>query len=157
MLLVEIKLFQLRNSNCQARNVEQQIASNAHWWTRKHKLKWIIWSSSLHKHLIVNHEMWSTCGSAKYVKMRTVTSAEQYRGHTRGPTLTVRGCFFETKWENSALSMHAKTKHEEVFDLRNFEITLVKKCCPQVIRREEFKYIDKYRTKTTGINRYKNW
>ena len=76
------------------------------------------------------------------------------KSHER--TNTHRRCFSEDKWEDSALSMHAHTKHEEIFSLQNFEITLVKKCSPQTIRREEFKYIDKYRTKTRGINRYKN-
>ena len=78
------------------------------------------------------------------------------KSHER--TNTHRRCFTDaTKWEDSALSMHARSKHAEVFDLTNFKITLVKKCSPQRIRREEFKYIDKYRTRTRGINRYKNW
>ena len=76
------------------------------------------------------------------------------KAHDR--TNTHRRCFSEDKWEDSALSMHARTKHEELFDLQNFKITLVKKCSPQTIRREEFKFIDKYRTKIRGINRYKN-
>jgi hypothetical protein len=76
------------------------------------------------------------------------------KSHER--TNTHRRCFCEAKWEDSALSMHARTVHGENFDLRNFRITLVKKCSPQVIRREEFKHIDKYRTRTKGINRYKN-
>ena len=42
-------------------------------------------------------------------------------------------------------------------DLKNFRITLLRKISPQRIRREEFKFIDKYRTRTRGINRYKNW
>ena len=76
------------------------------------------------------------------------------KSHER--TNTHRGCFTESKWESSALSMHSRTVHGENFNLRDFRITLVKKCSPQVIRREEFKYIDKYRTRTRGINRYKN-
>ena len=72
-------------------------------------------------------------------------------------TNTHRRCFNnETKWEDSALSMHSHTTHLDQFNLSNFKITLVKKCSPQRIRREEFKYIDKYRTRTRGINRYKN-
>lgn len=67
-----------------------------------------------------------------------------------------RSCFSDTKWEDSALSMHSRTVHGENFELNNFRITLVKKCAPQSIRREEFKYIDKYRTRIKGINRYKN-
>ena len=75
---------------------------------------------------------------------------------THERTNTHRRCFSEEKWEDSALSMHSRTVHQEHFDLTNFRITLVKKCSPQRIRREEFKYIDKYRTRTRGINRYKN-
>ena len=77
------------------------------------------------------------------------------KSHER--TNTHRRCFNEeTKWEDSALSMHSHTKHLQQFNLSDFKITLVKKCSPQRIRREEFKYIDKYRTRTRGINRYKN-
>ena len=67
-----------------------------------------------------------------------------------------RSCFNEEKWEESALSMHSRTVHAEQFSLKNFLISLVKKVSPQRIRREEFKHIDKYRTRTRGINRYKN-
>ena len=77
------------------------------------------------------------------------------KSHKR--TNTHRGCFSDpSKWEDSALSVHARKVHGNVFDLKNFKITLVKKCSPQRIRREEFKYIDKYETRTFGINRYKN-
>ena len=77
------------------------------------------------------------------------------KSHER--TNTHRRCFVEqTKWEDSALSMHSHTIHPEHMDLKNFKITLVKKCSPQRIRREEFKIIDKYCTRTRGINRYKN-
>ena len=72
-------------------------------------------------------------------------------------TNTHRGCFNDVnKWENSALSMHARSIHGENFQLSNFKISLIKKCSPQRIRREEFKYIDKFKTRTRGINRYKN-
>ena len=50
---------------------------------------------------------------------------------TRDRTNTHRRCFSEDKWEDSALSMHARTKHEELFDLQNFRKTLVKKCSPK--------------------------
>ena len=76
------------------------------------------------------------------------------KSHER--TNTHRRCFSEEKWEDSALSMHSRTVHENHFSLSDFKITLVKKCSPQNIRRTEFKYIDKYRTRTRGINRYKN-
>ena len=52
------------------------------------------------------------------------------KSHER--TNTHRRCFSETKWEDSALSMHAHTVHENNFDLRNFKLTLVKNCSPNV-------------------------
>ena len=76
------------------------------------------------------------------------------KSHER--TNTHRGCFTEEKWESSALSMHSKSAHAEEFDLKHFRISLLRKVSPQRIRREEFKLIDKYRTRTVGINRYKN-
>ena len=77
------------------------------------------------------------------------------KAHKR--TNTHRGCFNDpSKWEDSALSLHARNVHGENFDLKNFEISLIKKCSPQRIRREEFKYIDKFKTQIFGINRYKN-
>ena len=80
---------------------------------------------------------------------RTVQKTHERTNHHRS-------CFNEEKWEESALSMHSKTVHAERFSLANFKISLIKKVSPQRIRREEFKYIDKYRTRTRGINRYKN-
>ena len=77
------------------------------------------------------------------------------KSHKR--TNTHRGCFRDpTKWEDSALSLHARKVHGENFDLKNFKISLVKKVSPQRIRRDEFKYIDKYQTRIFGMNRYRN-
>ena len=77
------------------------------------------------------------------------------KSHER--TNTHRSCFTDnSKWESSTLSMHAKSVHPDSFDLSHFKITLLKKVSPQRIRREEFKFIDKYKTRTLGINRYKN-
>ena len=66
-----------------------------------------------------------------------------------------RGCFNDEKWDKSALSMHAKEVHQTRFSIDIFTISLVKKVSPQQLRREEFKFIDKYRTNTLGLNRYK--
>ena len=67
-----------------------------------------------------------------------------------------RGCFNdEEKWEKSALSMHARDAHSTNFNLENFQISVVKKTSPQNIRREEFRFIEKYRTIQLGLNRYK--
>ena len=61
----------------------------------------------------------------------------------------------EEKIENSALSMHAKEAHGGNFNLENFHISIIKSISPQNIRREEFRYIEKYRTIQLGLNRYK--
>ena len=66
-----------------------------------------------------------------------------------------RGSFNEEKWEKSALSMHAREVHQTHFSLDIFSVAVVKKVSPQQLRREEFKYIDKYRTNSMGLNRYK--
>ena len=66
-----------------------------------------------------------------------------------------RSSFNEEKWEKSALSMHARDMHQTQFSLDNFSISIVKKVSPQQLRREEFRFIDKYRTIPLGLNRYK--
>ena len=66
-----------------------------------------------------------------------------------------RGSFNEEKWDKSALSMHAWEAHRTSFSLDIFSVSLVKKVSPQQLRREEFKFIEKYRTLTHGLNRYK--
>ena len=84
--------------------------------------------------------MWTCklCGESKTYFGRTT---QECHNRTSGH----RGCFNNDKWEKSALSMHAKEVHQ----------TQVKKVSPQRLRREEFKYIDKYRTNSLGLNRYK--
>ena len=67
-----------------------------------------------------------------------------------------RGSFSEDKWEKSALSMHARDVHQTNFSLDIFTISVVKKVSPQQIRREEYKFIDKYKTNSFGLNRYKS-
>ena len=66
-----------------------------------------------------------------------------------------RGCFNNEKWEKSALSMHARDMHQNQFSLNNFSVAVVKKVSPQQLRREEFRFIDKYKTLSLGLNRYK--
>ena len=51
-----------------------------------------------------------------------------------------------TKYDKSALSMHAMEMHQDSFSLDNFTVAAVSKVSPQQLRREEFRYIDKYRT-----------
>ena len=66
-----------------------------------------------------------------------------------------RSCFNEVDYEKSALSMHTKDKHPDSMNLNKFKISVVKKVSPRNIKREEFRYIEKYRTKCFGLNRYK--
>ena len=51
--------------------------------------------------------------------------------------------------------MHARDKHPDNINLGNFEIAIIKQVSPRNIKREEFRVIDKYRTKCLGLNRYK--
>ena len=67
-----------------------------------------------------------------------------------------RGSFTEENFEKSALSMHAKDMHQTSFSLDNFLVAVIKKVSPQRLRREEFKFIDKFRTNSLGLNRYKS-
>ena len=48
-----------------------------------------------------------------------------------------------------------KKTHDSDFNLKNFQISIVKKISPQNIRREKFKFIEKLRTIQLGLNRYK--
>ena len=66
-----------------------------------------------------------------------------------------RQCFSGDKWDKSALSMHAKDMHEDQFSLDNFSVAVVKKVSPQNLRREEFRFVEKYETIQLGFNRYK--
>ena len=73
---------------------------------------------------------------------------EECRNRTSGH----RNCFNNVdKHEKSALSMHAKDMHAEDFSLNNFR----EKGLPKNLRREEFRFIDKYGTIPLGMNRYK--
>ena len=60
----------------------------------------------------------------------------------------------ELNWERSALSMHAKDRHKDNFSLKNFSVAVIKKVSPQNLRREEFCYIEMYKTISLGLNRY---
>ena len=46
--------------------------------------------------------------------------------------------------EKSSLSMHAKECHQNNFSLNNFSVAVVRKVSPQQLRRQEFKFIDKF-------------
>ena len=87
------------------------------------------------------------------------TKKEVYFGRTtqecHNRTNGHRSCFCEDKWDKSALSMHAREVHQTTFSLDIFEVSVVKKVSPQQLRREEFRFIDKFRTNSLGLNRYK--
>ena len=94
--------------------------------------------------------MWvcKVCGEKEtYFGRTTQTCRDRSSGH--------RGCFSEEKWDKSALSMHAREAHQTQFSLENFAVAVVKKVSPQRLRREEYKFIDRYQTNTLGLNRYK--
>ena len=59
-----------------------------------------------------------------------------------------RGCFNNDKWEKSALSMHAREVHNTSFSLNIFAIAVIKKVSSQSLRREEYRHVEKYQTKT---------
>ena len=123
---------------------------------------------SNHKHkILVNGHMVRVpshldCKSKNVVYMwvcKLCNEKEVYFGRTtqecHDRTSGHRGSFSEDKWEKSALSMHAREVHHTSFSLDIFSISVVKKVSPQQLRREEFKFIDKYRTIPLGLNRYK--
>ena len=86
------------------------------------------------------------CGAKECYFGRTT---QECRSRTSGH----RSCFNDAeKWDKSALSMHAK----EVHQMDNFKISVVKQVSPQQLRRTEFKYIDKYKTNSLGLNRCKS-
>ena len=96
--------------------------------------------------------MWicKLCGERDVYFGRTIQKCQvRTSGH--------RNCFNgdEGKWEKSALSMHAWDMHQSQFSLENFTISVVKKVSPQQLRREEYKFIEKYRTIPLGLNLYK--
>ena len=89
------------------------------------------------------------CGAKEVYFGRTIQEChDRTSGH--------RGSFTEDKFDKSALSMHAKDMHQSSFSLDNFSVAVVKKVSPQRLRREEFIFIDKFRTNSLGLNRYKS-
>ena len=66
-----------------------------------------------------------------------------------------RVCFHNGDFQKSALSMHSQELHPDNSNLENFEIAVIKRVNVRNIKREEFRVIDKFRTNTLGLNRYK--
>ena len=105
---------------------------------------------------------WLNCKSKNVIYLwlcKLCNYREAYFGRTtqecHDRTSGHRQCFCESKWDKSALSMHAKEVHASQFSLNNFSVAVVKKVSPQHLRREEFRFIDKYKTIPLGLNRYK--
>ena len=103
------------------------------------------------------------CKSKNVIYLWTCTlcgEKETYFGrttqHCNNRTSGHRTSFTESKYEKSALSMHAREVHGTHFSLDIFNVAVVKKVSPQILRREEFRYIDKYKTAGSGLNRYKS-
>ena len=148
MLMSEFK--QLENQKCGATNCRQCPLVNTN-------------NTVSINNMIVKPSKTLNCKSKNVIYLWQCQICQEENGYfgrtvqeTHNRTNVHRGCFTEGKWEDSALAMHSHNVHRESMALSNFRITLVKKCSPQLIRREEFKMIDKYRTRTMGINRYKN-
>ena len=99
--------------------------------------------------------MWYTCGSAKSARRKTVTLDEQFKKYMTAQTPTEDVL---TMRRSGKIQHYRCTPTQHIWISSAFQTSpWWKKCSPQIIRREEFKYIDKYRTRTRGINRYKNW
>ena len=58
------------------------------------------------------------------------------------------------KFTKSALSMHAYDAHGGELTLNDFDVAVISKVPPRRLNREEFVFIDKFQTKTKGLNRY---
>ena len=102
------------------------------------------------------------CKSKNVIYMWVCTLCEEkevYFGRTtqecHNRTSGHRNSFTEEKFDKSALSMHAKEVHQMNFSLNIFRVSVVSKVSPQQLRREEFRFVEKYRTNSLGLNRYK--
>ena len=87
------------------------------------------------------------CSDNAYVGQTTQPLHCRMNGH--------RACFtlVGSKWEKSALSLHAFEKHPEEFSLSNFEVTVLCQVGTLALDRQESFFIEKFRTNTRGLNR----
>ena len=65
-----------------------------------------------------------------------------------------RNKFNIKNYTKSALSMHAYDSHNGELSLDDFNIAVINKVAPRRLNREEYMFIDKFETKTKGLNRY---
>ena len=68
--------------------------------------------------------------------------------------LNLLRCKYEDR-NKSALSMHAYEHHRFRFSIDNYRFAILKECNPRSLNREEFRFIEKYRTNCLGLNRCK--
>jgi hypothetical protein len=66
-----------------------------------------------------------------------------------------RNKFNELDYEKSALSLHAHDCHPDRFTIDIFKFAIMKSCNPLRLNREEFRFIEKFNTNCSGINRCK--
>ena len=66
-----------------------------------------------------------------------------------------RDYFNETDYKKSALSLHAYEHHRDRMDMDIFNFAILKECNPRQLNREEFRFIEKYKTNCFGLNRCK--
>jgi len=66
-----------------------------------------------------------------------------------------RSKFNELDYEKSALALHAYEHHPDQFNIEIFKFAVIKSCHPLRLNREEFRFIEKFNTNCSGINRCK--
>ena len=95
----------------------------------------------------------------KYVSMRPPIADPHYKG----VPMTQRGIIIKLQvnvWlmqgkKRETLRYQCTNNPQKNFSLKNFMISLIKEYSPQNIIRDEFKCMDKYRSRIKGINRRK--
>ena len=107
--------------------------------------------NGLEKTLIANRKIVCTYVSAKSVLIITLILDKQYKNTTTECQPIGKNI---EKYISSALSMHAYDVDDGELDLKDFEVAVVSKVPPRRLNREEFIFIDKFQTKTKGLNRY---
>ena len=66
-----------------------------------------------------------------------------------------RACFNAEDYKKSALSLHAMENHPDHFDINIYKMAVLREVNPRCLNREEFRYIEKFRTNSFGLNRCK--
>ena len=95
----------------------------------------------------------------------TVVSEDSYIGQTMQKFhMRINGhrsSFNERDYKKYALSIHAFERHadgdfnSDNFSLNIYKFVVIKDCSPRLLNREEFRYIEGFRTNALGLNRCK--